>query len=105
VASFAGDMCQEAVAEQLAREDGHVARGRDVPDLIQAVRIAEVGRVRAERTRLLVHQLDEVLVAGGVVCCERHRGVVRGLQQQRVEQLADGDAHTRLQREIAAARL
>src|SRR5581483_7226711 len=88
------------------RQPGDVPGARVVTRLIEAVRVREVGVAEPELPRLRVHHRHEPGLAAPDVLGERDRGVVRTLDQRRLDELSNGQLVARLEedRRLAHAR-
>ena len=79
------------VFEQLARQNRQVARGRNIGRLARARRQTVngmvVGGLHAELDGAAVHQLNESILGTGHMRRQRHGGVIRRLDHQRVVEL------------------
>ena len=82
------DRADHRVLHRDPREPRHVARARVVAGRVEPVRVREVRVAQTELPRLGVHHRDEARLGPADVLGERDRGVVRALDQRRLDELA-----------------
>ena len=96
----AHDVAQLRIVEQQRGGDhGQIVGGAVVVRLVQTTRIREVRIAEVHRLRLAVHPIQE-LAAGHQGLCQGLGGVVPGVQQHPIKQLAHGELLTRRQAHV-----
>jgi hypothetical protein len=92
------DLAHDTLLHEDPGELRDVTRARDMAGGVEPVRADEIRVGQAELARSSVHQRDEaVRISASHVLGERPRRVVRTLDEARLDEIANGQAFTRLE--------